>query len=84
MSASRLLELSPGETVIVERGPLDFVAYLHALDALGRTTVSPDAFSRAAEVTSRAMAHVDLVVVVPLDSRNGVDVPRGSSGYANW
>ena len=35
LSAARLTRLAPGDDVIAERGPLDFLAYLDALDVLG-------------------------------------------------
>ncbi|MFB7892470.1 hypothetical protein ACFC1I_09755 [Microbacterium sp. NPDC056044] len=65
ISARRLLEVERGARVVAERGPLDFLAYLAALDALGRPSRGGRSI-RALELTVAAMAHVDLLVVLPL------------------
>ncbi|WP_116950968.1 AAA family ATPase [Jiangella endophytica] len=75
LAAERLGELSPGTRVIAERGPLDFLAYLDALEALGRPTRSPGLFRRGLARTAEAMAHVDLLVLLPLAPRDGIEVP---------
>lgn len=74
-SAARLLELRPRARVIAERGPLDFLAYLDALDQLGRTTGSAELMRRGAAITAQAMQHVDLLVLLPLSARDRIDVP---------
>ena len=61
--------------VIAERGPLDFLAYLDALDALGRPGVTRELLRSAAETTARAMARVDLLVVLPLTPADDIRVP---------
>lgn len=66
-SARRLLEFGRGARVIAERGPLDFLAYLTALDGLRRPSRTGGHPSRAVEVTVAAMAHVDLLVLLPLN-----------------
>lgn len=66
VSARRLREFRRGARIIAERGPLDFLAYLDALEALGRPTRARGGDSRAVELTTAAMAHVDLLVVLPL------------------
>ena len=65
-SAARLLELAPGARAIAERGPLDFLAYLDALEALRRPTRVPGLFRRGVAITAEAMARVDLLVLLPL------------------
>lgn len=65
VSASRLLEPRAGLTFF-ERGPLDFLAYLDALSVLGRPGASADYFELGLGVTQQAMAHVDLLVLLPL------------------
>jgi hypothetical protein len=75
VAAERLVELSTGAGVVAERGPLDFLAYLASLADLGRRTVGPDTLARLRAVTAEAMAHVDLLVVLPLSPRDGIHVP---------
>lgn len=62
----RLQQHLPGERVIYERCPLDFLAYIAALDA------------RAAEAlvqtVSDSLHHLDLIVYLPLDENNNADV----------
>lgn len=67
-SARRLLGLTPAADVIAERGPLDFLAYLDALEALGRPTAPDVVYERCLDLTFATMAHVDLLVVLPLES----------------
>lgn len=75
LSAARLERLLPGETVIAERGPLDFLAYLDALDVLGRRGVTRDLLRAAAQTTARAMAQADLLVLLPLTPADDISVP---------
>lgn len=74
ISAARLLELPAGARVIAERGPLDFLAYLDALDTLRRPTRSPELFRRGIPRTATAMTHVDLLVLLPLSERDAMAV----------
>lgn len=74
VSAARLLELRDGP-VIAERGPLDFLAYLDALEQLGRPTRSDDYFRRGLNLCIEAMNKVDLVVLLTLNSVDRIDVP---------
>lgn len=74
-SANRLLELPPGARVIAERGPLDFLAYLDALASLRRPTRSPSLFRRGMARTTEAMTRVDLLALLPLAPRDGIEVP---------
>jgi len=64
LASDRLIELSPGDSVIAERGPLDFLAYLIALDELGRGGTG-DIVRELAAVAERAMRGVDLLVLLP-------------------
>ncbi|WP_127819818.1 AAA family ATPase [Microbacterium sp. CPCC 204701] len=75
VAADRLRRLSPGEQVIAERGPLDFVAYLDALDDLRRPGRAPGLRSHASTIAASAMANVDLLVLLPLTTTSGIDVP---------
>jgi predicted ATPase len=67
-SSARLLKLAPGARVIAERGPLDFLAYLDALDVLRRPTRAPGLFRQGVAPTAAAMAQADLLVLLPLSS----------------
>lgn len=75
IAAARLEELEEGTRVIAERGPLDFLAYLTALETLGRPGRSAEAPRRGYAVTAAAMADVDLLVLLPLSARNPIAVP---------
>jgi hypothetical protein len=75
VAAERLVELPAGAELVAERGPLDFVAYLEALPHLGRHSVGPHTLPGLRAVTAEAMAHVDLLVVIPLDPDAGIHVP---------
>jgi hypothetical protein len=72
---ARLLEFRNG-LVIAERAPLDFLAYLHAFEQLGRPTRSRDHFRRGVNLCIEAMKKVDLVVLVTLNSVDRIDVPE--------
>lgn len=61
----RLQEYSAGDRVIFERGPADFLAYLLALDDLGRDTGDAELAKQAIAVARRAMTLLDLVVYLP-------------------
>jgi AAA domain len=75
VAAERLQELSPAADVVAERGPVDLLAYLEALSVLGRASVGAGAMLRLRAMTAEAMAHVDLLVVIPLDPDAGIHVP---------
>ncbi|MGN8551073.1 UNVERIFIED_CONTAM: ATP-binding protein [Microbacterium sp. SLM126] len=70
ISAARL---NPGEAaqhLIAERGPIDFLAYLLALDDASGISNSRDLVERAMEMTREGLAHVDFLVVLPLTTRD--------------
>lgn len=75
LAAERLLMLEAGADVIAERGPLDFIAYLEASVRLGRATVSAPMWEALRATATAAMAHVDLLVVLPLTGAQGIWVP---------
>ncbi|GAA1162486.1 hypothetical protein GCM10009644_24050 [Microbacterium oxydans] len=58
--------------MICERGPLDFLAYLTALEELGRSDGA--LLARAAEIVEASMAAIDLVAIVPLDGSRPIHV----------
>ncbi|GAA1467150.1 AAA family ATPase [Microbacterium thalassium] len=75
VSAARL---HPDETpghFVAERGPIDFLAYLLALDELSSAPGSRELVERSIEITQGAMQHVDLLVVLPLDEGAEIFVP---------
>ena len=61
----RLNQHPPGENVIYERCPVDFLAYIYTLDRQSAETV--------AESVAEAMQHFDLIVYLPLDTTNAAD-----------
>lgn len=73
LTAARLEATADAPDVIAERGPLDFLAYLTALDRLGRSGGS--LLARATQIVERSLATVDLVAVVPLDAARPIRVP---------
>lgn len=73
IAAERLLEPATGP-VIAERGPLDFLAYLDALDALGRRSSAPELLERGRRLTARAMDGVDLLILLPLTATDPIGV----------
>lgn len=74
ISAARLARLRRGTDVIAERGPIDFLAYLQAWDALGRPGGASGAFESGWERAAAAMSTADLLVVLPLDA--GIWLPE--------
>ncbi|HYN66472.1 MAG TPA: hypothetical protein VES93_06250 [Ornithinibacter sp.] len=75
VAAERLGGPDARADVVAERGPVDLLAYLEALTDLGRPSVGPDLMARLRATTARAMARVDLLVVVPLHPGDGITVP---------
>jgi hypothetical protein len=66
---NRLEQFGPGEHVILERCPADYIAYLLALEKLGR---DPDARllkERSTKVAQRAMKNLDVVVFLRPNDR---------------
>lgn len=61
----RIHQHAPGKNVIYERCPVDFLAYIHALD--------PQRAEALLELVSEAMQHLDLIVYLPLDETCVVD-----------
>lgn len=73
-TATRQREWSGEASVIGERGPLDFLAYLTALERLGRSdgTLLP----RATELVTASMSTIDLLAVLPLEEHRTIHVPE--------
>jgi hypothetical protein len=64
-NADRLRQYPPGKNVIYERCPIDFLAYIDALDS--------NSVRGALRLVSEAIQHLDLIVYLPLDDE--IDVP---------
>jgi len=79
ISADRLTRGEPADNVIAERGPLDFLAYVLALDSWAGMGVSRELLDRSAVITADALREVDLLVVLPLSTSNPIEV--GSEEY---
>lgn len=74
LSSARLLTTPRPPRLVAERGPLDFLAYLGALELLrrpGRGGI-PEAERHRAVA---ALATLDLLVLLPLSPRDGITVP---------
>jgi len=63
----RLSQHAPGENVIYERCPVDFLAYIYALDRKSAAALL--------EPVTEVMQHLDLVVYLPLDG-TGEEFPK--------
>ncbi len=75
LAAERLVELPADVDAIAERGPLDFLAYLDALNTLGRPTRSGSLYRRGLNRVSIVAGCIDLLVVLPLYPGSGIEVP---------
>ncbi|MGW8483179.1 AAA family ATPase [Microbacterium sp. NPDC055903] len=75
VAARRLQRLPAGRDAVLERCPLDFLAYLEAWDALGRPGRAAAAIPDLVEPAVSAMAAVDLLVVLPLSTASGIHLP---------
>lgn len=72
VSAERLLADDLPADVIAERGPLDFLAYLQAID--DTRGLPAGVGERAVLSTAQALGRVDLLVVLPLEPSDPVEV----------
>jgi hypothetical protein len=66
VSVQRLATFERGANVIVERSPADFVAYLLALQDLGRDPDATELIDSATALAARGLSRLDLVVFLPL------------------
>lgn len=76
LSVDRLRNYGGGSRVIAERSPLDFLAYLLALTDLGRSGRDCERTASAAELAAAGIANLDLLVVLPLNERDGLAAPE--------
>lgn len=75
VSADRLRRLPAGHDAVLERCPLDALAYLQAWESLGRPGGAGAAISGLIEVAAAAMASVDLLVLLPLAAGDDIPAP---------
>jgi len=61
----RLRQYSAGDRVIFERSPADFLAYMLALDDLGRDSANAALARQSIEVAGGAVKLLDLIVYLP-------------------
>jgi hypothetical protein len=75
ISVDRLSTYDAGTNVIAERSPLDFLAYLLALNDLGRSARDCDLITRATDLAALGLAHLDLLILLPLTDSNPIAAP---------
>jgi hypothetical protein len=75
IGVERLCGYGRGDRMIAERSPLDFVAYLLALDDLGRGGRAAEFLPAALALAARGLAHLDALVVLPVKYGDGIDAP---------
>lgn len=63
-----------GERVIYERTPVDFLAYILALNDLNIEDLDSTSFKAALGLVLEGIRNLDLIVFLPLDDPDGIDV----------
>jgi hypothetical protein len=74
LSADRLDPRVAPEDFIAERGPIDFLAYLLALDDIQGVTASGPLLARSTEITRSALSGIDVLVVLPLTAADVLEI----------
>jgi hypothetical protein len=67
----RLRQYRPGEKVIYERCPVDFLAYLLALNDLRRDQQAASLAEQALDLVHEGVVFLDLIIFLPLDGMPG-------------
>jgi len=75
-NATRLRCYQPGERVIFERSPVDFLAYILGLNDVGRGEANSYLIERSLEIVTDAIRFLDLIVFLPLDEKGGPMTPE--------
>lgn len=75
VSVETLRGCGPGANAIAERSPLDFLAYILALHDLRRGSRSFPPIEPAVALAASGLAHIDLLVVLPLNDSDGIACP---------
>ncbi len=76
VSVERLRTYRRTAQLIAERCPLDFLAYILALDDLGRDRQAMQLVEPAVELAHLGMEQIDLLIVLPLNHADGIEVPE--------
>lgn len=71
----RLHQYQPGEQVIFERSPFDYVAYMLALQDLRQNTADFTLSTRSLEIVEASLPLLDLIVYIPISDWKG-EVPN--------
>lgn len=74
IAADRLTAENHGLDLIAERGPLDFLAYLLALEELTGAELDEGVHERMRHRTAEALSTIDLLVVLPLTAADHIHV----------
>lgn len=75
-SAERLSGDESPPDYIAERCPLDFLAYLAALELLDGQILRDDVAARAEAISAAALCQLDVLVILPLNSADAIWVPE--------
>ena len=76
LCVERMRGYGPGSNVIAERSALDFLAYILALSDLGRARRDRQSIESATELAAAGIENVDLLVILPLNERDGIAAPE--------
>jgi predicted ATPase len=74
-NVERLRQYQPGDRVIFERCPVDFLAYILALKELHREEVHSALLDQVSQMVTSAIQSLDAIVFLPLDDADGIDLP---------
>jgi hypothetical protein len=72
----RLQSYNPGNRVIFERSPVDFLAYVLALDDLGRDSSASRLIEDSLQIIRGGIQQLDVIVFLPLGSGDTFAVPE--------
>jgi len=76
-NVERLRQYQPDARVIFDRSPVDFLAYMLALQDLRRTGGNPQLSQQARNVVVGAMPFLEAIVLLPLNDADGIEAPDG-------
>lgn len=76
VSVERLGTSESPPDYIAERCPLDFLAYLAALELLDGQVLRDDVAARAEAISAAALRQLDVLVILPLNSTDAIWVPE--------
>jgi hypothetical protein len=73
-NVDRLRRYQSGDRVIFERSPVDFLAYMLALNAMRRSEGAAQLIKRSLGMVLDAIQLLDLIVFLPLDEEDGIAI----------